>query len=272
MVLGPTQPPIQWVPGALSLGVKRPRREADHSHPSSAEVNECVELYHHSSVRLHGVVLSYSRGGGVFEARLSATRGEGTARQGKARRDSNLKKNPHWMLLMRMRLRTLNEVRGWSCSRCCMIRHWDHPRFTRRSLDLQHAVTNTIRTLVSLPPQWARPSWSRCSRDTNPVPSGSQSAKTARSCCRLIVHVRFRSDSGCDVTEGIVAGITVTGQHHRYVMAGFLTSRPETSGNWNVRVEFLGCSLFFLFLHMNSTTWTRKDNRKCIQNFDLETS
>jgi hypothetical protein len=29
--LGPTQPPIQWVPGALSLRVKRPGREADHS-------------------------------------------------------------------------------------------------------------------------------------------------------------------------------------------------------------------------------------------------
>jgi hypothetical protein len=38
--LGPTQPPIQWVPGALSLGVKRPGREADHSPPSSAEVKE----------------------------------------------------------------------------------------------------------------------------------------------------------------------------------------------------------------------------------------
>jgi hypothetical protein len=36
--LGPTQPPIQWVPGALSTGVKRPGREADHSSPSSAEV------------------------------------------------------------------------------------------------------------------------------------------------------------------------------------------------------------------------------------------
>jgi hypothetical protein len=46
--LGPTQPPIQWVPGALSLGVKRPGREADHSPPSSAEVKECVELYLHS--------------------------------------------------------------------------------------------------------------------------------------------------------------------------------------------------------------------------------
>jgi hypothetical protein len=36
--LKPTQPPIQWVPGAPSLGVKRPGREADHSPPSSAEV------------------------------------------------------------------------------------------------------------------------------------------------------------------------------------------------------------------------------------------
>jgi hypothetical protein len=46
--LGPTQPPFQWVPGALSLGVKRPGREADHSPPSNREVEECVVLYHHS--------------------------------------------------------------------------------------------------------------------------------------------------------------------------------------------------------------------------------
>jgi hypothetical protein len=46
--LVPTQPPIQLVPGALSLGVKRPGREADHSPPSSAEVKECMELYLHS--------------------------------------------------------------------------------------------------------------------------------------------------------------------------------------------------------------------------------
>jgi hypothetical protein len=38
----PTQPPIQWVPGALSLRVKRPGCEADHSPPSSAKVKECV--------------------------------------------------------------------------------------------------------------------------------------------------------------------------------------------------------------------------------------
>jgi hypothetical protein len=48
MVLGPTQPPIQWVPGDLSLGVKRLRREADHSPPSRAKVKEWVELYLHS--------------------------------------------------------------------------------------------------------------------------------------------------------------------------------------------------------------------------------
>jgi len=34
-VLGPTQPPAQWVPG-LSRGKERPEREADPSSPSSA--------------------------------------------------------------------------------------------------------------------------------------------------------------------------------------------------------------------------------------------
>jgi hypothetical protein len=36
--LGPIQPPIQWVPGTLSLGLKRPGCEADHLSPSIAEV------------------------------------------------------------------------------------------------------------------------------------------------------------------------------------------------------------------------------------------
>jgi hypothetical protein len=37
--LGPTQPPVQWVPGVLSPGVKaRPGRDVDHSPPCSAEV------------------------------------------------------------------------------------------------------------------------------------------------------------------------------------------------------------------------------------------
>jgi hypothetical protein len=38
LALVPTQPSIQWIPGALSLGVKLPRRETDRSLPSSAEV------------------------------------------------------------------------------------------------------------------------------------------------------------------------------------------------------------------------------------------
>jgi len=56
--LGPTQTLIQWIPEALSLGVKRPGREAYHSRLSSAEVEECMDLYLHSPIRLNGVVLS----------------------------------------------------------------------------------------------------------------------------------------------------------------------------------------------------------------------
>jgi hypothetical protein len=36
--MGPTQPPVQWVPGTLSPGVKRQGREDDPSPQSSAEV------------------------------------------------------------------------------------------------------------------------------------------------------------------------------------------------------------------------------------------
>jgi hypothetical protein len=49
------QPPIKAVQVALSLGVKRPFREADHIPPFSAELkNEC-ELCVHATIRLHGV-------------------------------------------------------------------------------------------------------------------------------------------------------------------------------------------------------------------------
>jgi hypothetical protein len=45
--LGHTQPPIEWLPGDLSLRVKRPGREADHSPPPSAKIKEWVEVYLH---------------------------------------------------------------------------------------------------------------------------------------------------------------------------------------------------------------------------------
>jgi len=56
--LGPTQPPIQWVPEALSLGAKQSEREADHSPPSIVEVNIAWSYTSTPPIRLHGVVLS----------------------------------------------------------------------------------------------------------------------------------------------------------------------------------------------------------------------
>jgi hypothetical protein len=56
--LRPTKPPVQWVEGALSVGVKRPEREADDSPPPSAEVKECVNYTSTPPIRLHGFVLS----------------------------------------------------------------------------------------------------------------------------------------------------------------------------------------------------------------------
>jgi hypothetical protein len=56
--LGRTQPRIQCVSGALSLGVKQPGREADHSPPSSAEVMNAWSYTSTPPIRLKGVVLS----------------------------------------------------------------------------------------------------------------------------------------------------------------------------------------------------------------------
>jgi hypothetical protein len=56
--LEPTQPPFQWVPGALSLGVKRPEHEADHSPPYGADVKDAWSYTSTPPVRLHGVALS----------------------------------------------------------------------------------------------------------------------------------------------------------------------------------------------------------------------
>jgi hypothetical protein len=70
--LGPIQPPIQWFPGDLSLGIKRSVREGDHSPPASAEVRNawshasthpyvfmawCSVKYKKYRMRLRGVVL-----------------------------------------------------------------------------------------------------------------------------------------------------------------------------------------------------------------------
>jgi hypothetical protein len=52
--LGPTQPPIRWVPGAVSSGVKRQGHEADDSLSSVAEVKNggaVPSLSHTSSWR-----------------------------------------------------------------------------------------------------------------------------------------------------------------------------------------------------------------------------
>jgi hypothetical protein len=57
--LGPIQPPIQSVPGTLSLGAKRPGREADHSPPSSAEVKNAWCFTSTPPIRLQGVVFSW---------------------------------------------------------------------------------------------------------------------------------------------------------------------------------------------------------------------
>jgi hypothetical protein len=51
--LGPTQPAIQWVPGALTPAIKRPGHEADHSYASSTELMmEWSHVFTHPYVSL----------------------------------------------------------------------------------------------------------------------------------------------------------------------------------------------------------------------------
>jgi hypothetical protein len=57
--LGPTQPPVQWVPGVLSSAVKQPGREADSSPPSSAESKNEWSYTSSPTIHLYGVVISY---------------------------------------------------------------------------------------------------------------------------------------------------------------------------------------------------------------------
>jgi hypothetical protein len=54
--LWPTQPPIQWVSGALYPEVKQSVREADHSHLSSSEVKNDRTI--HPLANSHRVVLN----------------------------------------------------------------------------------------------------------------------------------------------------------------------------------------------------------------------
>jgi hypothetical protein len=60
---GPTQPPIQWVTGALFLGVRRPVREADHSPYLVPRSNNAWGYTSSPPVRLHlhSVMLSLKK-------------------------------------------------------------------------------------------------------------------------------------------------------------------------------------------------------------------
>jgi hypothetical protein len=59
--LEPTQPPIQWVPGDLSLGVKRPGLEAKHSPPSSKVKGKVVPIL----LTKHHAMKTYWGSGGI---------------------------------------------------------------------------------------------------------------------------------------------------------------------------------------------------------------
>jgi hypothetical protein len=64
--LRPTQPPIQLLAGTLSLKVKRPGREADHSPPSSAEVNNAWTYTFPAPAYFHCVMRSLKKSTGTI--------------------------------------------------------------------------------------------------------------------------------------------------------------------------------------------------------------
>jgi hypothetical protein len=55
--MGATQPPVQWVPGTLSPGVKRQGPETDRSPPASADVKK-MWIYTSTPHSIYGVVLN----------------------------------------------------------------------------------------------------------------------------------------------------------------------------------------------------------------------
>jgi hypothetical protein len=62
-----TKSPIQWVSWAFSLRKKRPRREADYSRPSSAQIKNAWTY----SIRLQCVVLNEAQGQHTFCKKFS---------------------------------------------------------------------------------------------------------------------------------------------------------------------------------------------------------
>jgi hypothetical protein len=55
----PTEPPIQWVPGILTLGLKWLGHEAHYSPPLSAEIKKAWSYTSNPPIN-HGVVLNYA--------------------------------------------------------------------------------------------------------------------------------------------------------------------------------------------------------------------
>jgi hypothetical protein len=68
--LGPSQPPIQWVPGSLPRG-----HRADYSHLVSRA--RMVDLYLHGPTRLHGVVLNQLCRRKLFTCTVACSMGTG---------------------------------------------------------------------------------------------------------------------------------------------------------------------------------------------------
>jgi hypothetical protein len=62
--IGPTQPPIQWVQGAVSPGAKRQGSEG--TSPSSGTEFRMVEPYLHFAMSLHGMMLIKLEGNFAF--------------------------------------------------------------------------------------------------------------------------------------------------------------------------------------------------------------
>jgi hypothetical protein len=62
-----------FVSEALSLEIKRPEREADHTPPSSTEVKNAWSYTSTHPLRLHGVVFNYARDKSTWRSSLLCT-------------------------------------------------------------------------------------------------------------------------------------------------------------------------------------------------------